>query len=472
MKKISLLLTCALVMALAVPAFAAEDNVKITGEVKTVFEIGNYSSGEEAATVNLWADDDALDLDNPFDGDGDGDMDDYPAEKAFYQEIDFNVAGNLDNINFNLAVDTLTNVFSETSTYNDPTYGKFGVYEDDQDIVMDTALLTVSNEFATLKAGDLEDYNNERYFIYDDEDMEGVEVTTNVSDYAVKAFVLGEDDDDQGDSNDGSDYYGVTATKNFANGSFTGKLFHARTASVDDIGDLDKVTDVAGALTYDVNDVFTVNGEVVFNSWENGDSDDNDSLFNLGANYQATDTVTLRGKFETVGEQFAAPLNDLEETADYDLFNVGADFVVNANNTLKADYTLVSPGDELANLKGGDEDKNTVELSWDNVSGAFTNTASVEFTAKDGYADNTDVTVFTVGTKYAMSDVTTVTGKIVNQSADDYYDNEFTYLAAGLNTKLSDSISWNTEAKYITGSDKNDKDGEGNSVKTVLAVSF
>ncbi|SNY24409.1 hypothetical protein SAMN06265827_108107 [Orenia metallireducens] len=468
MKKISLLLTCALVMALAVPAFAAEDNVKVTGEVKTVFEVGNYSSGEETATVNLWADDDALDLDNPFDGDGDGDMDDYPAEKAFYQEIDFNVAGNLDNINFNLAVDTLTNVFSSTSSY-ESSYGKFGVFEDDQDIVMDTALLTISNGFSTLKAGDLEDYNASKYFIYDDEDMEGVEVTTTVSDYVVKAFVLGEDDNDAGTSDeDGSDYYGVTATRNFANGSFTGKLYHGRDVGIEDANG-SKVTDLAAALTYDVNELFNVNGEVVFNRSEDANDDsESDSLFNLGAKYKATDVVTVRGMFETVGEDFVAPLADLEEEdANYDLFNIGADFAVNANNTLKADYTMVD--------HDTDDNKNKFELAWDNVNGAFTNTASVEFITNDSYdidQEDDDVTVLTVGTKYAMSDVTTITGKLVNQSADDYYDNNFTYLAAGLNTKLSDNMSWNTEAKYITGSDKDDNDGEGNSIKTVLAVSF
>ncbi|PRX35708.1 hypothetical protein BX659_101202 [Orenia metallireducens] len=447
MKKISLLLTCAVVLSLAAPAFAAVDNVKITGEVETVFEIGNYGGDSDEVTGYLWADDDVLDLDYDANDDSDKDDDDMPAEKAFYQNIDFNIAGNVDSINFNLAVDTIANTFADTT-------GAFGhqAEGDEQNIEMDTALLTLSNGFATLKAGDLEDYNASKYFIYDDEDMEGVEVTTAVSDYAVKAFVLGEDDEN------GNDYYGVTATRNFTNGSFTGKLYHARAAK--------KVTDVAGALTYDVNELFTVNGEVVFNrSEDQADETENDSLFNLGAKYKATDVVTVRGMFETVGEDFEAPLNDLEEDdAYYDLFNIGADFAVNANNTLKADYTVVDHADKS-------EKKNSIELGWDNVNGAFTNTASVEFTTNDDYADNTDVTVFAIGTEYAMSDITTLTGKLVNQSADDDYD--FTYLAAGLNQKISDNISWDTEAKFITGNNEDETlDGEGNSLKTKLVVSF
>ncbi|OCL25596.1 hypothetical protein U472_14800 [Orenia metallireducens] len=454
MKKISLLLTIALVMALAVPAFAAEDNVKITGEVETVFEVGHY--GEDAdTTAELWADGDALDLDLA------DDSDDFPAERAFYQNIGLNIAGNVDNISFDLAVDTITNSFAKATRVPYDNNVELGENDDTEGLKFDTALLTISNEFATLKAGDLADYDVDSYFI-DEEDMEGVEVSTAVADYAVKAFVVGED----GDKTD--DYYGVSATKNFDNGSFTGKLYHVRAAN--------KITDLAVAATVDVTDVFTVNGEVVFNSWENDITDDSDSLFNLGASYQATDIVTVRGEFETVGEKFAAaPQADLEENeGDYSKFNLGADFALNPNNTVKADYTVVDHADEA-------EKKNTFELALDNVNGAFTNTASVEFTTNNGYMEGTDITVFTLGTEYAMSDVTTLTAKLVNQSADDvsetYKDHndyvKYTYLAAGLEQKISDNISWDTEAKYITGSNSADtQDGEGNSIKTKLIVSF
>jgi hypothetical protein len=444
MKKISLLLTIALVMALAVPAFAAEDNVKITGEVETVFEVGHY--GEDAdTTAELWADGDALDLDLA------DDSDDFPAERAFYQNIGLNIAGNVDSISFDLAVDTITNSFANSTRvpYNNVELGEA---DDESAFKMDTALLTLTNGFATLKAGDLGDFAVDPYFI-DEEDMEGVEVTTNVADYAVKTFVLGEDD------SNGNDYYGVSATKNFANGSYTGKLYHARAAS--------KVTDLAVAATVDVTDVFTVNGEVVFNRSEVADESDSDSLFNLGASYQATDVVTVRGEFETVGENFKAPLNDLEEDNDYSKFNLGADFALNPNNTVKADYTVVDHADNS-------EKKNTFELALDNVNGAFTNTASVEFTTNDNYKENTDVTVFTLGTEYAMSDISTVTGKLVNKSTDKAHEDgdlSYTYLVAGLDQKISDNISWNTEAQYITG-EKNDEDGEGNSIKTKLVVSF
>ncbi|PRX35709.1 hypothetical protein BX659_101203 [Orenia metallireducens] len=453
MKKISLLLTFALVMALAVPAFAVVDNVKITGEVETVFEIGHYGENVDK-TAELWADGDALDIDLPVVGDN-KDSDDFPAERAFYQTIGLNITGNVENINFDLAVDTITNSFAEATRvpYSNTGYD-LGEGDDTNQFKMDTALLTVTKGVSTLKAGDFADYDVDSYFI-DEEDMEGVEVSTTIADYDVRAFVVGEDGDK------GDDYYGVSATKNFANGSYTGKLYHARAE--------EKLTDLAVAATYDVNELFTVNGEVVFNSSKDqADETESDSLINLGAKYKATDVVTVRGEFETVGDKFkAAPQADLEEDNDYTKFNLGSDFALNANNTLKADYTVVDYADNS-------EKKNTIELALDNTTGAFTNTASVEFTTNDNYKENTDVTVLTLGTEYAMSDISTVNAKLVNKSTDKAHDDgdlSYTYLVAGLNQKLSDNISWNTEAQFITG-EKNNVDGKGNSVKTKLTVSF
>ncbi|TDX59224.1 porin [Orenia marismortui] len=458
MKKISVLLTFVLVLALAVPAFAAEDNVKITGEVKTIFEAGTYGDDDEAA-VTLWADDDVLDLDNPFAGDGEGDMDDYYAEKAFYQEIDFAVAGMVnENITFDLAIDTLVNNFTnvESATYGDKLFGDQG---EDEDLKMDTALLTISDGVSTLKLGDVDDYANDVYFI-DEEDMEMMELSTKVSENDLKVFVAGSEDfEDQ-------DFYGVTLGRDLGATTLTGKLYQSRYEGY-------AVSNFAVAADVEVSDMVTINGEVVANSADKefaGDADriknnaEGDTAFFLGADVAVSDALTLNAKLESVGEEFVSVAGDLEEDYDYDLFTVGADYALNDANTVGAAYTLVDHNEA--------EDKSTIELSLDNVTGAFTNTAAVAFTTNDGYAEDTDVTVITLGTEYAMSKLTTISAKLVNQSADDYYDNEFTYLAAGLDHQISETVSWDTEARFITGEDKDEYDGEGSSLRTQLNVKF
>lgn len=243
-----------------------------------------------------------------------------------------------------------------------------------------------------------------------------------------------------------------------------GKLYHARLESED------AVTDFAIAAEADVTDELTMGGEVVFNT-NDGSSDENDTLFNLNGSYILSDVVTLRGLFETVGEDFNSTdtvLSDLEEDNNYDKYNVGADFALNANNTVTADYTLVDADK--------DENKNKFEVGLENTTGKFTNHASVEFTQNDDYDENggEDVTLLTLGTKYAMSDATTIAADLVNKSAD-AADLSYTYLVGSIDHKLSDNISWINEVQLINGEIDilgNTEDAEGNSFKSQLSVSF
>ncbi|WP_018248143.1 hypothetical protein [Orenia marismortui] len=463
MKKISVLLMFVLVLALAVPAFAAEDNVKITGEVKTIFETAGYGDNEDA-TISLWEDGDVIDEDSETD------PDEFPAEKAFYQEIDFAVAGMInENITFDLAIDTLVNNFTTVEGPNnaagdilgDQGDGKGG---DSSDLVLDSALLTISDGVSTLKFGDMGDFHADNYFI-DEEDVEGMEFTTAIGDRDIRAFVASENDDF-----DGIDLYGATVSQQFNKVGLTGKLYQARRGG-------ESLTNLAVAADLAVNDAVTIDGEVVSNDESQGDQGDILARANVEA--ALTDALTVKGGFETVGEDFAVLYNtdgdnvdDLEEVKDYDLFTVGADYALNDANTVGVTYTMVSVGDTF----GTDtEDKNTIELSLDNVTGAFTNTAAIEFTANDDYdraQEDDDTTVITLGTEYAMSDLTTVTGKLVNKSSDDGYDVNYTYLVAGLDHQISETISWDTEARFITGEDTADVDGEGSSLKTQLNVKF
>jgi|GEM_PF-2130288 len=459
MKKISLLLTFALVMTLAVPAFAAEDNVKITGEVKTVFEKGTYGDDVDATTT-LLADGDALDLDNPAKGE-DGDEDDFPATKAFYQEIDFAITGAVnENVTFDLAIDTLVNNFTTVSgpSYNGVILGdQSSGNTDDSNIQMDTALLTLNSGVSTLKLGDMSDYAVDTYFV-DEEDMEGMELTTNLSGNDVKVFMTSENDDFAG-----QDFYGVTVGRNLGALNLTGKLYATREAS-------DNVTNFAVAGDYTVNDMVTVNGEVVLNDADQGFSGDSDSANNaegdtaifLGADFVVSNALTVNAGLESVGEEFVSVAGDLEEDYDYDLFTVGASYALNNANTLGATYTMVD--------HNKDENKSNIKLTLDNVRGAFTNTAAIELVANDGYESfDDDATIITLGTEYAMSEVITLNASLTNKSGD---LNEFTYLTAGLDAKVAKNINWSTEAKLIDGTTKDDKDGEGSTLTTKLTVSF
>ncbi|AZO94268.1 S-layer homology domain-containing protein [Halocella sp. SP3-1] len=446
------------------------DNVSITGTVDTIFETADYGD-DKWATAYVWADGDALDLDDPyaFDSNGnliaDDDSDDLPAEKAFYQEIGLNISANVSDINFDLALDGIKNLFSKTK-------GVFGELENEEEFKMDTGLLSISKDDYSIRAGDFEDYGVEPYFI-DEEDMEGIEITAPLAGLDFKLIALGEDEDGVNNHDEDQDYYGVTVTNKWDRAKLTGKLYHARNGR-DGVGEFgDELTDFAVAAEGNVTDDLILGGEVVFN-----DSDDeSDTLFNLNASYLLTDVVTLRGEVETVGEDFMPVLDDLEEVPyevngvsgvidnNYDKFNIGADFALNANNTLKADYTLFT-----SDYKAADEDKNEFEVGLENVTGKFTNNASITFTQNDDYVEDTDVTLLELGTEYAMSDIDTIAGKLVYKDAD-VEELNYVYLVGSIDHKLSDNLSWLNEVQLING-EVLDTDAEGSSFKSQLSFSF
>ncbi|WP_018248142.1 hypothetical protein [Orenia marismortui] len=449
MKKFSLLLTFALVLALAIPAFAVEDNVKITGEVKTIFEAAGYGD-DSAATIELWEDGDAIDEDSTTD------PDEFPAEKAFYQEIDFAIAGMVnENITFDLAVDTLVNNFTtvEGPVVNGAVLGDQG---ESDDLVLDSALLTLSDEVSTLKFGDMADFHAETYFI-DEEDLEGMELTTAINGSDVRAFVVSENDDFAA-----TDFYGVTVGRDLGKVNLTAKVYQARSEG-------ESLTNLAVAADLALSNSVTVDGEIVSNDASQGDQ--GDTLVRANVNAALTDAVTLNAGVETVGEKFATlSTHDLEEAADYSLYTVGADYALNTNNTLGATYTMVTPGDTFG---VNAEDKNTIELALDNVNGAFTNTAAVEFTTSDDYTDGHDVTLITLGTEYAMNGVTTLSADLVNKSDDNNgAELSYTYLKAGLDHAFSETVNWSNEVRFITGETAAEKDGEGSTFRTELSVKF
>jgi hypothetical protein len=187
----------------------------------------------------------------------------------------------------------------------------------------------------------------------------------------------------------------------------------------------------------------------------------------INGEFAATEELTLTGKVETLGENFNGYYDDLEEADNYNLFNIGAEYVLDENNTVTGAYTFVDH--DLT------EDKSTVELGWDNVYGDFTNMVAVEYTMNDEYTDGYETRVIELGTEYAWNEKTTLGAALVNKNEDNDGTNviNYNYLKGTLDKELADNMTWNTEAKYILGDvGANEVEGEGSALTTSLSVSF
>lgn len=459
-----------------------EDNIEFGVTVETIFEVADYGDEVGAAMV-LWADGDALDLDLPTSNtdlsDDYSNLDAYfadlnpdtedadalPSEKRFWQEIGFNVYGNVGDANFNLDVDTLVNVFTEEKS-------AFGYEEEDvSDFEMDTALLTVEYADTTFLAGDHVDASIARYFV-DEEDLQGLAVVKNYLDIDWTFLVAGYGDDADAPK-DAIDLYGVTASTDMDFGTVTGRAYQARLA--------DDQLNVLGLAVSDValTDVVTVGGEVAFtDSVDDAATDfenESDFLFAVDGSFAVSDELTVTAMFETVGEDFNAWQDDLEaEGRDYDKFGIGAEFVLDANNTVSGSYTMIRPGDFYAE-NTDEEDEMAVEVRLDNVYGDFTNYASVEYTMDDGFNEDYDVRVIELGTEYAWDEVTTLGAALVNKNEENGDDNviSYNYLKGHMNRELSENTVWNVEANWIKGDvGAAEVEGEASSLTTSLTVSF
>ncbi|ADO78059.1 S-layer homology domain-containing protein [Halanaerobium praevalens] len=482
-----------------------EDNIEFGAEFKTTFEVANYGDDKEKAnTVALWADGDALDIAAPEKGtDKDGkdiykseDDSDFPAEKRFEQEFDFNINGNLGEAKFNLDVDTITNVFASEDTIFDENYpGLDDDYhyspEDEDTFLMDSALLEVTYHDYGFRMGDFADYHMEKY-LTDEEDMEGLEATYTYNDIDFMATVLGDDDDTT------ADYYGMTAHKAMTFGNLTGKVYQVRGQGFTKDNSVDS-TYVALELTdVEVTEALTMGGELAFNDWSSDkdidvvkDDSANDIYFMVNGDFAATEALTINGMIETVGSEFYAINDDLAGTdegesvdktlnnVDYDKYMLGAEYIVNEMNTVNGSIELVNPGSD--NYTNDAEDKYEYAVGWENVYGKFTNNVDVTITNNDGFEDDHDITLIELGTEYAWNETTTLGAALVNKD-EEKTDGDvinYNYLKATMDKELADNMTWNTELKYITGevNEKDDgsgnmNDGEGNALTTSLTVSF
>lgn len=453
-------------------------NVKIHGNLKTIFETTNYGDDEGVAEV-LWAD--TLDLGWREKNDVDDPYDDYLAKKSLYQELNLNLNTNVQNFDVRLALDTFKNVFSSSD--------KYGTIENDYELDLDKALLKLTDGITTFRAGNFDHFIVEDYFVgyYADElpKMKGVELTSSVADTNVRAFMVGEDEADYKESPaylgmsgtsdyTENDYYGLTGTKNLGTAKITGKLYQARIPDKN-------ITDLAVAVEGDVTEAVKLSGELVANSADidNGDNTD-DILIKMGTTVDVNGALTLNGQINKCGEDFAKMTHthawgyDDQDVEGTTYAKLGSTYVLNANNTLSGHYKIIVPKEDKWGSNA--ENENGFKVALNNVRGAFTNTAAVEFIKNDAYTKDADKRIVTLGTEYAMSNITALTAKLVNKNSEGYSnpsDNQnYTYLKAGINHKLYDNVSWNTEAHIITGSVNESDDVSTNALKTEIVVSF
>ncbi|WP_040477593.1 S-layer homology domain-containing protein [Halanaerobium saccharolyticum] len=457
-----------------------EDNIEFTAAVNSVFESANYkgeNNSEIAAAMKLWADSDALDLDLPVNTAGDvvlpqntetisdyakrvddwKDADDLPSEKRFWQEYDFKIKGDLGDSSFNLELDTITNVFTEEDS-------AFAYAEADQNqLQMDSALLTVDYNqklFKRLRAGDLDDYHLTRYFV-DEEDVEAVEVRTGYFDLDWTFFTggFGQADNDQ--------LFLIKTKKEFDTAEIYGEINQLRGS--------DRITNLElGFKDYYLTDQAKTAAAVVFNKSKNKDTDD--VFFNLRGDYAVGDNSDIYAVVDSAGEEFTSYKGDLEEDYDFDLFKLGFDYQLNQDSELMIAYSLVQIGDQIqADKIYGNQDKNIIELALNNKNGAFKNKLAVEYTINDNYTDNYQSRLIELASEYALSERTTAAAALVNKNQDNDGTNviNYNYLKANLDLELTDSISWQNEAKYILGEvEAPETEGESNAFTTSLRVNF
>ena len=448
-----------------------EDNIEFGMDVTTTFEAASYGEDdtEKATTLALLADGDAIDEDPT------ADFSDFTSEKAFFQEYDLTVMGALGDAEFNLAVDTIANVFTDEDYPLD-----LGNSENDTtSLLFDSALLEVAYNDYGFQFGDLDDYGVAPY-VLDEEDKEGMEMTASYMDFDITTFVLGNDQASD------EEIYGVSASREMDFGTVTGRLVHFR--DNDDILGAKNEINVLGLEVTDIvlTDAVTMGSTLAFSDWEDetNNADESDIYFNVNGEFVATDELTLDATVETAGEDFSTPYNDLEESGDYNMFSIGAEYVLNDNNTVTGGVKMVQPGDERW-TSTDEEDELTFDVALENTYGDFTNNASLSLTQEDGFNEDHEVMVIELGTEYAWNETLTVGASLVNKNeevaAGDYIS--YNYLKAFADKELAENITWNTEAYVMDGTleDQYDdvfgttyagEDGQGTGMTTSLSVSF
>ncbi|MGM0470922.1 MAG: porin [Bacillota bacterium] len=426
-------------------------NVKVSGEASTIFTDTNLEGNPDLSdNGQYWNDwDDTLD-------------DDAPAVEEFKEELDFNIQTIIDDsTTATLTLDTITDGFGDYVNWKDVDSS-----EDSKQLSLDDALLEIENPAYGLRIGDLEDYHLTNYF-YDEEDVEGVEATTNLFDTQLSVF-KGQDDD----TSDAQDLLSIEAARKIAGIDLTGQYLEADeqgiygvTAGSELLSDVDSQVKYY-ALDNSVDDNYLVDGQV---STEFGDINTTIGYKQVGANFNVdNDTFKADDDIYGTGEDYEPGIEGIRVTGAMDLTSelnifgaveseelnsndiftteVGAEYAVDETTTLSGSY-------ELANTDN-DADVTTINagLEGNYLAGKLATTVDYELEDKEA---GVETSTLEVENEYAVTDTTTLVGNAHYETKDgSSVDSTRTYYDLGANHQLTENTSLGVNYRVLDFDDQ------------------
>ncbi|AGB42282.1 hypothetical protein Halha_2408 [Halobacteroides halobius DSM 5150] len=423
MKKITTLLAFVLVLALAIPAFAAKDNVKITGETITTYD---KFSGEYNALEEDWEDGEILDDDKYFEDN---------EEKVFNQELNLNLLAETEGATIDVALNLDNNDFAGEEVRN---------------LKLDTGKVTVENDTVTVKAGDLGGYTIADYYLHD-EDLEGIEASTAVAGLDLKVLYA-----NQADTS--TTYKVVEAATDVAGLNLTGRVL---TNGVKE----DKTYAVEAKTT--LSDI-TLNGTFVTNEG---------NVIRAGASMPFAGG-TLNADVEKVDADFIGVKDDdVTVTEDKTEYTVGVEALplaekltvdskvtYNEDATVEAGATYAVVADVLSvngkyTYKAAKDADNIIEAG-----AKYTPTKAA--TAEVSYKNEGETTTIKANGSYDLTDALVLKAEAINK--DNKADVVYTYLEGGAEYTVAKDVTLNTTVAKLA----DDADNASTRVKTTLDVKF
>ena len=521
-----------------------EDKIEFSLEIGTYFETTDYPSTNEerALAVFTWTDEDVLDLesskffrdmdyadlyyslldfDNTFSNPnkfqlnlenfkGSDDINHIPTQKKLWQEYDFIINGQQSFGDFNLELNTIDNLFSEVDSVI-PDYRQ----KEQKSLVLESALLEIDYHDNHFKIGDLDNYQIKPYFLAEN-DLEALEYKRQYKDIDWN-FLTGGTEIALGVENFAVDIYSLGAAKeiNSANYGFDFNQLRFEGQNLNNLA--------LAADNFKVNDSLSLKGELVYNDWEveklvgsftselnmyyigfeellkskKGDA----YYLNLEADWQFSDQLKLKPRFQTAGKDFLAVENDLAAPYGFALYGFAADYSLSENLLLESSYAYIDPDSEWDNVFQSlifadgvkPEAKEIYTLSLNQSYNKFTNSMGFEYEKNDNFFADFDQITLILKTIYQLDEKTQLGAKFVNKTGNwesrvinnsaEYkteMEGGYNYLEAFINKKLSDNMSWNLTGR-ITDSHSSykqnniqgyDLEAVASMLETSLKVSF
>jgi hypothetical protein len=422
-------------------------NVKVAGEATTTFTDTTIEGTIDTGAVGVeegqyWDDwDDTLD-------------DDAPAQKEFKQELDFDIQTIVDeDTTVSLTLDTIADSFADGVDWEGTATNE------DQNINLDDALLAINNSNFGVRVGDFGDYHLTDYF-YDDEDVEGLEVTANHFGTDVLVF-RGQEDEN------GKEVKGVKVTKDIAGVDLAGEYLktdaegiYGVTAETDLVAGIDsKVKYLAKDNSQEDN--YLVDGEA---STEFAGINMTAGYKQVGTNFEVVNAFKADSDVYGAGEDYEAGIEGYRVKGDMDVLpslnvfanvedeelatdnilttEAGAKYALAANTDVSASYEVVDSdddADDVDTIKAGLEGKY--------LDGKLATAASYEL---EEAAEKTNT--FDLRNKYAFSDAVALTADVQYETKENA-DTARTYYAVGADHKLTENTSLGVNYRVIDFND-------------------